>query len=851
MNIIKNNPYRQLGVYSTSTQKEVVANQGKMKAFLKVGRPVTFPLDLNGLLPDILRTEQSVANAISKLTLPAEQLRYAQFWFAKCTQLDEIACGKLTNGDIDGAIEIWNKKATASSLQNLLVCALIRNQLENAISFAQTLYSSYSNEFVKIILGENALATSDNLVHDFLNVICEESNPNQILEYITNSEWKEYVGSKSTKPIFDELASAIDVCKSSKGKGPTARLIAGTKLMNGTKANLVQLKQLISASDLQYQIIVDKLGLEILQCGIDYYNDSEAAEAAYKAMVLQKYALSIVAGKMAKDRCIENVRILEDIINKMPPIEVINSHGAIQSYLNAFTTQPDLIKYSIQLLKNCAPHIVSIKEKLGNKHQYYLKISTVIINNALSNVIAEVNGAQERDFETLKSTLIAAWRAQLYMDKFDLEPEYKEGRYRQSRDALYGIISNCKGFENSKMSFRYQYGCGWCNDLDVQDIDLQTDDELYLSCHNLSSLRTYIERFPSGKHITEAKARIEILTLQDAKTIADLEKFIKDFPNSDLLSKAQDALTKIIQEEIRNKEEVARQEKALAMCLTADVVIALYANKKLSKIDIDKCSLRAFELSKCEDDYKKVISVFGTRTLGGRKAELKLDKIKYQRKENTERLSRVLKWSLFVAIILGAIAFNLDDLGNYLDEIFYEQKGATTEYVHTNTQDRESASPYSTTEIIGDNSLEPKKSQADIDYETYIDNQLETGSKPYKDHYRSRTGDNYIDFKTSGEDYVIIVRDNHTSDVVNHIYVRANDRGRLYLPNGTYNIYFYGGKGWNPNMKNGNVVGGFVSGGYIQKDGPVELYGQYGEYTLYPVQNGNLQLQSATKSEAL
>lgn len=81
--------------------------------------------------------------------------------------------------------------------------------------------------------------------------------------------------------------------------------------------------------------------------------------------------------------------------------------------------------------------------------------------------------------------------------------------------------------------------------------------------------------------------------------------------------------------------------------------------------------------------------------------------------------------------------------------------------------------------------------------------------------------------------------------------MRANDRGRLYLPNGTYNIYFYGGKGWNPNMKNGNVVGGFVSGGYIQKDGPVELYGQYGEYTLYPVQNGNLQLQSATKSEAL
>ena len=75
MRIINDNPYRQLGVYSTSSQKEVVSNQGKMKAFLKVGKQVAFPLDLNRLLPDVLRTEQSVADAISKLTLPKDRIR--------------------------------------------------------------------------------------------------------------------------------------------------------------------------------------------------------------------------------------------------------------------------------------------------------------------------------------------------------------------------------------------------------------------------------------------------------------------------------------------------------------------------------------------------------------------------------------------------------------------------------------------------------------------------------------------------------------------------------------------------------------------------------------------------------
>lgn len=454
MKIINNNPYRQLGVYSTSPQKEVVANQGKMKAFLKVGRPVTFPLDLNGLLPDVLRTEQSVADAISKLTLPTEQLRYAQFWFSKCTQLDEIACGKLTNGDIDGAIEIWNKKSSASSLQNLLVCALIRNQLGNAISYAQTLYSSYSNEFVKMVLGDNALATSDNLAHDFLNVICEEFNPNQFLGYITNSEWKEYVGSKSTKPIIDKLASAIDACKSSRGKGSTARLNAGTKLMNNTKADLAQLKQFVPTSDLQYQMIADKLGLEILQCGIDYYNDSDAPEAARKAMVLQKYAQSVVVGKMAKDRCKENVDILTRIIAELPPSEVFAEDRAIKEELREFTRLPDKISYSMNLLNNTKPHLQAIKSKLGSSNGYYLKISTQVVGNALHNVIEEVNALQNDStfqvnmildksaaLSSLRSVLRSAWQATKLMDTFDMESDFKNSRYDENRRTLSNMCS--------------------------------------------------------------------------------------------------------------------------------------------------------------------------------------------------------------------------------------------------------------------------------------------------------------------------------------------------------------------------------------------------------------------------
>lgn len=752
MKIINNNPYRQLGVYSTSPQKEVVANQGKMKAFLKVGRQVSFPLDLNGLLPDVLRTEQSVADATSKLSLPTEQLKYAQFWFSKNTQLDEIACGKLTNGDIDGAIVIWKKKANASSLQNLLVCALIRNQLGNAISYAQTLYSSYSNEFVKMVLGNNALATSYNLAHDFLDILCDEFKPTQFLGYITNSAWKGYVGSKSTKPIIDNLASAIDACKSSRGKGPTARLNAGTKLMNNTKADLAQLKQFVPTSDLQYQMIADKLGLEILQCGIDYYNDSDEADAAHKAMVLQKYAQSVVVGKMAKDRCDENVRILEGIISKLPPLEVMANHRAIQASLATFAIKPDLISYSIQLIKDCAPHIVIIKEKLGSTHQYYLKISTTIINNALGNIIAEVNEAQNSDFNTLKTTLISAWRAQLYMDKFDLDPEYKEGRYKECREALHGIISNCKGFDNSVLSFMYQYGCGWCNDLDTSDVDLRTDEEYYQSCRNLTSYRSYLQRFPSGKYASQARSKIVELRFKQCKTIADYQKFISDFPNSEFVAKAKEEINRFKKEEEERRARIERQERAISSCSTADEVVSLYNREKSNNINIDKCSLRAFELAQCEEDYRKVLSIFGVKTSGGEKAKTSLDEIEKKRKEAEERRNETIKWSLIIiipllillgvyliwglsglsstcyvftfifgliafvgigskedegcviGIISGLIALGLGSLGGYLEDLSKEEKNQNTEYVSSYSNEND------------------ESYTVDNDYETYIDN---------------------------------------------------------------------------------------------------------------------------------
>ena len=431
-----------------------------MKAFLKVGKPVSFPLDLPQYLTSINRTETSVVEAEAKLTLPKDQILYAQFWFVKATPLDEVAFNHLFAGEIDKAEEIWQKKECASSLQNLIVCSLMRNKYDFAIMCAEVLYGNtqYLNQFVSKIIGTGGNFDVSNLAFSFLDILCDEIGASKLLSFITNSSWKEHIGEKAVKPLVDSIQEAINIAQKTKGKGSNARLNAGETLRRNTRNAILQLKGFLSTKDLQYQMIADKLGLEILQCGIDYFNNSEEPDAAHKAMSLQKYAKSIVVGQMAKDRCNENVDILQRIIDNLPPSEVFMEDKAIHEELRKYCLLPDKICHAVTLLNNAKPHIQSIKRKLGVSNAYYLKISTQIVGNALSNVIAEVNEAQsifsaDKDDPNaalaailgvthVKSVLEEAWKATRIMDGFDMEADYKSGRYGKNRSILKELCGN-------------------------------------------------------------------------------------------------------------------------------------------------------------------------------------------------------------------------------------------------------------------------------------------------------------------------------------------------------------------------------------------------------------------------
>ena len=432
LKVITQNPYRQLGIFANASTKDRVAAIGKLKAFLKVGRQMESPFDK--ILPAIERSVESVAEAEHQLTLPAEQMRYAQFWFVKATPIDEVAFNNLFAGNDVEAQNIWSKKLTASSLQNLIICKLLSEYYSEAITFAEKLYSEHADEFVQLVNGDAAM--TKNLAFDFLDTLCEAVGVANVMPYLTNDEWKGHLA----EPIINQLASLVDNAKSAAKKDSSDGIKIGKSLLKDTNPLLKELKSAIS-NDIRYQMTADKVGNTVLQCAINCYNDSDDKQIARDALDLAKKAKYVVVSKMAKDRCDENIAILQKAVDHLPPEEVeLESMMLLMILEEAASPDQITISGAESILEEAAPHLKSMKSKLGERNQYYLEQSTMIVAMAMKAIYNELEAAMASHSSpsSLSTILSSSWRLIQKIGEFDMTDEARE-RYKKDRSSLQSI----------------------------------------------------------------------------------------------------------------------------------------------------------------------------------------------------------------------------------------------------------------------------------------------------------------------------------------------------------------------------------------------------------------------------
>lgn len=139
-------------------------------------------------------------------------------------------------------------------------------------------------------------------------------------------------------------------------------------------------------------------------------------------------------------------------------------------------------------------------------------------------------------------------------------------------------------------------------------------------------------------------------------------------------------------------------------------------------------------------------------------------------------------------------------------------------------------------------------------------NSLSTGAMPYASCYGSS---NYcsdwscskIKVLTGGSGDVLVSIKNSNGKVVRHAYIKGGNSFTFNVPDGSYQVFFYSGTGWNPNKQMPSsscsyLKGGFVSNEDVTKDNYINLYSQIMTYELILQQQGNFSTKPSSKNEA-
>ncbi len=173
-------------------------------------------------------------------------------------------------------------------------------------------------------------------------------------------------------------------------------------------------------------------------------------------------------------------------------------------------------------------------------------------------------------------------------------------------------------------------------------------------------------------------------------------------------------------------------------------------------------------------------------------------------------------------------------------------------YVYTYTVPSTSMSSYSSSENSTAPMADDESEETDTveDDSPYIDNRLQTGVSPYK-NVRLSGNESTIEVKTSaGDENDVVVIIKHNGKIVRNAYIQGGDSYQFSIPNGTYQVFFYGGKGWNPDKEmSGGYIGGFVANESFSKDNAVTLDYQGLNYELIPQRNGNFNTEQSNETE--
>lgn len=194
-NILENNAYRILGLNSNSNQKDIMKRYKEIVNRLKIEDYPEYDFDIN--LPNKMRDESSVADALKRLQSSKTCIKEYFFWFSINNKIDNKALKCIQERDFAGAIDVWKNAVKSNNVSSYIY------KKNLALLYCLSLFNKSNNSYLKESISIwHELLTSDKfwtiIIKKYSSDADQTTSPDIILDFKKNS-------SKYVSDIYTEL----------------------------------------------------------------------------------------------------------------------------------------------------------------------------------------------------------------------------------------------------------------------------------------------------------------------------------------------------------------------------------------------------------------------------------------------------------------------------------------------------------------------------------------------------------------------------------------------------------------------------------------------------------------------
>lgn len=484
MELIKNNPHRLLGVLVGTSPKVILSRVNNLKIYLSADEEIPedelpYGFDRIG---KIVRTLETINAANSKLNIANEKLLNSIFWFYEGSKVgDKDAFESMRDGDLENAAEVWQSvigekdinASNASAYHNLSILKInaafkssrvfVKVLEEGVLMQLKFIESKHSDNFFTSFIDPHESQDKSKLQLIFLKAIQEELDKyesvssDKVFEIVSKVEFSakdDFLKDSIQKPIRT-IESLISETKEKRDENARDSEVYGRELYENTSDLLAQIKSVLGKSNLKYKSISDKLADEILQCGIDFFNEfkEEDFDPSDDALELFGYAKELAEGDLIKQRVKENQEGLQGWIDnaddrakqKLIKDDLEFIAGKLERYENL----SDTVRKAKDLVDSCWPKIVNMRKALGSDDELYLNLSTAVASHAQGTLVEcvnkEVNASSSSAIfglppASLRNAVESALDVSFKIGLFDMHANFK-AHYKKNLEGLKKLAS--------------------------------------------------------------------------------------------------------------------------------------------------------------------------------------------------------------------------------------------------------------------------------------------------------------------------------------------------------------------------------------------------------------------------